>query len=141
MGKSRIYFIQRYMKYTVKSPVSVLTIITLGLSILFYLVYTTNINVYKTYEGRVVTEGHSVYIQATLDAPNINESIYWYADRQATIFDAREFKVIKTDISYIIKVVPLEKDVDYLLSKNFVYIDIPTSKITVLSRILSRRST
>jgi hypothetical protein len=139
MKRKNNAFIQKYMKWTVKSPITILTIIILGFVSVLYLVYTADINVYKTYEGTVVMDQEgNIYIQAEVDEELMNQPLYWYVDKQDAVYRTKEFDVDSSQGAYTIKLIVPRGHRDSLSSKESVYIDVPAAKITILSRIISR---
>jgi hypothetical protein len=133
------------MLLTVKTPVAILSVIAIGFISLLYLLTATDTDMYRTFSAEVVMDNRGEpYIEVVLDGVyeslDNNALIYWYTDRQDTLYRAQDYECIVKDEGTVIRIRDNVRSDKLLqnIGQSGISVDIAVGNATIADRVLGK---
>jgi hypothetical protein len=135
-----------YTRYFIKFPILVFIVIIIGFLVLFYLISSTNTDVFKTFDGTVVKASDgSFHIETVIGSPaglNITDKsrAFWYKSKQETVNTISYITVQTTGTEMKIELYPAAESVTEMngLEGSTVSVDIAVYNQTLFDRVLHK---
>jgi hypothetical protein len=138
------YFKGLYTKYVIKLPVFAFLVLFVGFVLLFFVVRSTDTDVFKTFNGNISIDAagtKQIIVDVSADdGCNLNDSsrVFWYTDKRVAIHAADDFDIMSQDGLVRVVIRPAGEPASALADTAAVQVDLAIGKQTLLDRIFGK---